>query len=157
MSRDESRGVTVHNSISPSGTEHVIPLNGPCADLRYKTRRGNGQSARKPPKRQTTGKLAHPPTTTCRTQRPLPRRKRPSSPPGTPGLKPRESERKRRSCGRKRRQRDWRSWKRWRRRRKRRRRRSGKRGRRRPRKKRRKRRRKKRRKRRRKRSWKPCG
>src|SRR5277367_2482370 len=60
MSRDESRGVTVRNSISPSGTEHVILLNGPCADLRYKTRRGDGQSAHKTPKRQTTEKLAHP-------------------------------------------------------------------------------------------------
>jgi len=68
MSRDESRGVTVRNSISPSGTEHVILLNGPCADLRYKTRRGDGQFERQTPKRQTTGKLAHPPTTTCRTQ-----------------------------------------------------------------------------------------
>src|SRR5271168_4402900 len=61
MSRDESRGVRVRNSISPSGTEHVILLNGPCADLRYKTRRGDRQSTRKPPKHQTTGKLAHPP------------------------------------------------------------------------------------------------
>src|SRR5271168_2868951 len=47
----KSRGVTVRNSITPSGTEHVILLNGPCADLRYKTRQGDGQSASKPPKR----------------------------------------------------------------------------------------------------------
>src|SRR5271156_5572070 len=61
MSRDESRGVTVRNSISPSGTEHVILLNGPCADLRYKTRRGDGQFARKTPQTPDQRKTCPPP------------------------------------------------------------------------------------------------
>src|SRR5277367_64540 len=59
----KSRGVTVRNSISPSGTEHVILLNGPCADLRYKTRQGDGQSASKPPKRNNR-KTCSPPQQT---------------------------------------------------------------------------------------------
>src|SRR5271156_2178313 len=60
----KSRGVTVRNSISPSGTEHVILLNGPCADLRYKTRQGDGQSASKPPKRNNRKTCSPPQQTT---------------------------------------------------------------------------------------------
>src|SRR5277367_4933446 len=49
----KSRGVTEHNSISPSGTEHVILLNGPCADLRYKTRQSDGRCENNPLRKQT--------------------------------------------------------------------------------------------------------
>src|SRR5277367_1802705 len=55
MSRDESRGVTVRNSISPLRNGHVILLNGPCTRLWYKTRGCGGRCETTPQKnnRQT--------------------------------------------------------------------------------------------------------